>query len=308
MFTFNNPYGKLTGGRWIKGNLHVHTTNSDGSLTPQQVIDCYESLGYGFLMLADHDYFTSSEELGAYHSESMILIPGNEITRNGPHILHVNAGTLVEPLLDRQKAIDSINADGGLAVLNHPNWLKDFNHCPQHSIDTWQEYTGIEIFNGTIHTLPGSPYATDRWDMVLADRRRIWGFAGDDAHEQEEIGRGWIVVYTQEFSVEGIMQSLKNGSFYASTGVVIKNIEVDLNCIKIETENARKIVAVVDYNYRLKEVEGKEIQLEFEGTLPRADKFKMFCHPNGRARYIRFECWGETEQFAWTQPFFIREA
>ena len=23
-------------------------------------------------------------------------------------------------------------------------------------------------------------------------------------------------------------------------------------------------------------------------------------------QYVRFECWGDGEQFAWTQPFFVR--
>jgi len=36
-------------------------------------------------------------------------------------------------------------------------------------------------------------------------------------------------------------------------------------------------------------VEGRTIELEV---------------PEG-ARYVRFECWGDGEAFAWTQPFFI---
>ncbi len=307
MFTFDNPYGKLTNGRWIKGNLHVHTTNGDGKLKPQEVIDHYAQSGYGFLMLSEHDYLTSQEDLDKYDSKNMILIPGNEITLNGPHILHVNAKTFLQPLANRQEVIDKINADGGLAILNHPNWLKDFNHCPQYYIDMWQGYSGIEIFNATIHTSPGSPYATDRWDMVLAEGRRVWGFANDDAHEPKEIGLGWNVAYVRESSLNGVLQSFKRGSFYASTGVIIEDIEMNQNCIEIKTENAKKIVAIADYNFHIKEVKGKSIQLEFDGTLQNAERFKMFCHPDGKVRYIRFECWGEGEQFAWTQPFFIVE-
>lgn len=32
-------------GKWYKGNLHCHTTNSDGSLTPGQVVDLYRKYG-----------------------------------------------------------------------------------------------------------------------------------------------------------------------------------------------------------------------------------------------------------------------
>ena len=224
----------------------MHTNKSDGRLGPQEVIDRYYHPGYDFLMLSDHDYLTSQQELARYHIDNTILIPGNEISGNGPHLLHVNAG---------------------------------------------------------------NAYASDCWDIVLADRRRILGFAGDDTHEREDIGREWIVVYTQDDSVGGIVQSLKTGSFYASSGVIINTIEVVQNNtkIKIETKNYRKIVAIADYGFRLTEVKGRTIHFELEATLPNADRFKGFCHPDGQAGYIRFECWGEAEQFAWTQPFFIRE-
>ena len=308
MITFDHPYEKLSGGTWVKGNLHTHTTNSDdGRMEPQEVIDKYALLGYRFLMISDHDYLTSQEELNRYDSRGMLLIPGNEISRNGPHLLHVNARSSVEAIENRQEVIDRIISDGGQAIVNHPNLYKDFNDCPQHSIDTWQGLTGIEIFNGSSHTLSGSAHATDRWDMVLAERKKIWGFAVDDSHDEPEIGRGWVTAYVQDLSVEAIVQSLKKGRFYSSTGVVIKNIEVGSDYIKIETKNAKKIVAVVDYNFRIKEVAGKTIRLDFDGTLPDTERFKATCHRDGKARYIRFECWGKPEQFAWTQPFFVRK-
>ena len=307
MISIDNPYEKLTGGTWVKGNLHTHTTNSDGRMELQEVIDKYALLGYQFLMISDHDYLTSQEELNLSDSRGMVLIPGNEISQNGPHLLHVNARTYVKAAENRQEAIDRINADGGLAIVNHPNLYKKFNDSPQHIIDFWQGYTGIEIFSGTSHTLSGSAYATDRWDMVLAERKKIWGFAVDDSHDEPEIGRGWISAYVQDLSAEAIVQSLKKGRFYSSTGVVIKNIEVGSGYIKIETKNAEKIIAVVDYNFRIKEVAGKTIRLDFDGTLPDGERFKATCHRDGNARYIRFECLGKPEQYAWTQPFFIRK-
>ena len=40
---------------WLKGNLHAHTTESDGSRPPQEVVDDYAARGYDFLMISDHD-------------------------------------------------------------------------------------------------------------------------------------------------------------------------------------------------------------------------------------------------------------
>jgi hypothetical protein len=48
----SNPYE--AGGPWHKGNLHAHTTDSDGLLAREQVIETYRELGYSFLAITDH--------------------------------------------------------------------------------------------------------------------------------------------------------------------------------------------------------------------------------------------------------------
>ena len=68
-----------------------------------------------------------------------------------------------------------------------------------------------------------------------------------------------------------------------------KRIEAGDQRIVIETENASRIVALRDTGRRLATIDGRTMELEV---------------PEG-ARYVRFECWGDGEAFAWTQPFFI---
>lgn len=46
-------------GIWLKGNLHTHTTNSDGELPPERVVRAYRERGYQFLCLSDHNIFTA---------------------------------------------------------------------------------------------------------------------------------------------------------------------------------------------------------------------------------------------------------
>ncbi|KKK88783.1 hypothetical protein LCGC14_2739680 [marine sediment metagenome] len=201
MITFDHPYRKLSGGRWIKGNLHAHTSNSDGDLEPQEVIDEYSRRDYGFLMIADHDILTSEEQLHRYDSKGMILIPGNEFSATGPHLLHINAKSLVDSSESHQAIIDAIDSEDGIAVISHPNWYKFFDHCPQKYLEDWQGYSGIEIFNGVTRGLAGNAYACDRWDMLLSQGRRIWGFANDDTHVRANIGLGWNVVYVNDLSI-----------------------------------------------------------------------------------------------------------
>jgi len=286
-----HPYEKLDGGEWLRGNLHTHTTNSDGQRPGQEVVDDYKNRGYGFLMISDHDYYTSPADLAKCDSGDMVLIPGNEISAQGVHLLHVNAKSLVPPDKDRQKVIDAVNADGGICVVNHPNWHAGFNHCSHEQLQTWKNYVGLEIYNGVIGRLHGSPYATNHLDMLLSSGRRVWGFANDDSHAaQGDVGLGWNTVYAER-NVDSIVSALARGRFYASTGVTISAIKVENDSITIETKNAEKIVALRETGKRFAEVEGNAIEIKI---------------PEG-AKYVRFECWGSGESFAWTQAFFIEK-
>jgi hypothetical protein len=85
---------------------------------------------------------------------------------------------------------------------------------------------------------------------------------------------------------------LRNGRFYASTGVTIKDVRVDGTRIRVETADAERIVALQQVGKRFAQVDGTAIEVD----VPDA------------ATYVRFECWGRGERFAWTQPFFVVNA
>lgn len=285
-----HPYAALAQARHrLKGNLHTHSSLSDGVDEPQQVIDAYADRGYDFLQLTDHDRLADAPALGGYASRGMLLLAGNEVSANGPHILHVNASALVAPDPDRQKVIDEVRRSGGFAVVNHPNWQERFDHCSIADLQRWQGYAGLEIYNGVIRRVEGSPDATGKWDMLLSQGRRVWGYATDDSHKPDDRAIAWNVVFCAGRSVDAVVEALASGAFYASTGVVITDIRVRDGSITVETENARKVVAVINYGRRVAESAGPALTVEA---------------PAG-ARYVRFECYGCGEEQAWTQPFFV---
>ncbi len=63
-------------GKWYKGNLHAHTVNSDGRLTPAEMTEMYKSQGYHFLCLSEHDVYTDLR--ADFDRENFILLPGVE--------------------------------------------------------------------------------------------------------------------------------------------------------------------------------------------------------------------------------------
>ncbi|MCC6581286.1 MAG: CehA/McbA family metallohydrolase [Phycisphaeraceae bacterium] len=295
MPTLDHPYRDLTGGAWMRGNLHTHTTQSDGRCVPQQVIDDYARRGYGFLMISDHDILTDAAKYATWNTHGMVMIPGNEISANGPHLLHVDADCLIDPAPSRSHVINEINAVAaqsgrGFAIVNHPDWQEKFDHCSISELRLWAGYIGMEIYNGVITILDGNPYATNKWDMLLAGGRRVWGFANDDSHAPAHVELGWNTAYVKDRSVAGVVEALKQGRFYASTGVTITSITVDGMKVRIETENARRIAAIRDIGRRHAQVDDRVMEVE----VPRD------------AKYVRFQCWGDGEKMAWTQPFVVR--
>ncbi len=293
----DNPYTLESGshcgddavsGKWLRGNLHAHTTRSDGMHEPRQLIEAYAELGYDFLAVTDHDDVTSINELDC---RGLILITGNEITSNGPHICHINTTKTIGPHWQRQRVLDRIIREepNSFAIMNHPNWTHNYDHCPASLLLLLQGYTGIEVFNGLTNEEQGSGYAADKWDMVLATGRRVWAFANDDTHHFEDPGRAWNMVWAHEKSLPAIINALKAGRFYASSGVIIKAIRTTGTQIHIQTENAARIVAYTAGSRRIRTADQADMTLDVDSDIP----------------FIRFECWGHGEQFAWSQPIFV---
>jgi hypothetical protein len=287
-----SPYGDgSTDGRlWLRGNLHAHSSLSDGLLPLQEVVSLYADRGYDFLVITDHDRAIGRDELSALNSRGLILVPGNEVSRNGPHVVHVNAARQVEPDAERQKVLDGVGEVGGFAIMAHPNWQERFDYCSIEELERLRGYAGIEIYNGVIARLPGSPYSAGKWDILLGGGRAVWGFANDDFHRLGDESRGWNVACVAARTRQAVLDALRAGSFYASTGVTIRRIDVSGSVVTVETADAHKLVASVDFGRRVKEVAGPVISVEVPPS----------------AHYLRVEALGAGEAFAWTQPFFVQ--
>ena len=296
---FDHPYSDLSACTPLRGNLHGHCTRSDGADDLQTVINRYADAGYDILAMTGHDLLSTPEIYDNMDHRGMVLISGNEITAAGPHICHINASKIVRPIPQRQAVINLALGDAeSLIVINHPNWQRDFDHCSVMNLKMWKGYHGIEIFNGVMTSDEGSAYATDKWDILLSEGRRIWGFANDDAHAAKHIGVGWNVAFARSRDRDGVMDALRHGRFYCSTGVTIQDItQTGDTSARIETTNAQRIIATGTHGRRLAQVDGPI----FDFNLPEPNNW----FPT-TPTYVRFTCFGHGETMAWTQPFWIR--
>ncbi len=139
-----------------KANFHTHTTESDGRLSPQQVIDEYHQRGYGVLAITDHDRNTYPWQKWDRDPQTlgMVAVSGNELSRHHHTLSLFTDFTAVGRDLEKVLAQLAAHCDDGLAVLCHPamHWprqygvepgvrtpLAPFRHITQgdFTIETW---------------------------------------------------------------------------------------------------------------------------------------------------------------------------
>ncbi len=231
---------------FYKGNLHTHTTNSDGRRSPQEAIELYRANGYDFLALTDHWKRTVDE---AYFHEGMLVLPGIELdytlSNQVIHIVGVNVDATILERAERRhtakQGIRDIRLSGGQAILAHPAWSLN----TQEVIASLPGLTATEIYN----SVSGAPWNGDRADATLlldvaaASGRLINTVAADDSHfySGEECS-SYIMLQAPELTPSAIARSLEEGRFYATRGPRIHQIEYDGEEIRVTCDPVSRIL------------------------------------------------------------------
>jgi len=301
---FNNPFRK--DGNWYKGNVHLHTTNSDGCLSPARMASEYKKTGYNFVVITDHFKRTDVEGLS---DDKMLVIAGEEvspvgITRLGCDYEFLAPGIKRQislpknknPEMSPQTIIDRIRQEDGLAILAHPN----FSHMMPEDILPLQDLFGVEIFN-PVFGLGGRSYSLVHWDQLLESGKKMFGFAGDDSHGALPIPSyaGYIMVKAPSLTKEAVMESIRNGYFYASNGPAIIDVEVTENSVSIVASESKFINFVGDVSFPLGSFPARD------GGFVKTATYKFTLKDT--AKYLRMECTDAGGRSAWTNPIFFEK-
>ena len=79
-------------GRFWRGNLHTHSTLSDGALEPRDVVEAYKKAGYDFIMMSEHfigNFNWPIADTQSFRSNNFTTIIGSEL-----HALETSVGEL----------------------------------------------------------------------------------------------------------------------------------------------------------------------------------------------------------------------
>lgn len=206
----------IYGNKWYKGNLHTHTTDSDGAKTPDEVKRLYKDMEYDFLALTDHWHVNEPGDF-----EGMLVLSGAEYDWSKDGCYHiVGYGLKDAPRLTKadppQKYIDEIKRCGGVVTLAHPAWSLQ-------RPDKMTELTGVdctEIYN----SVSGYPYSPRPYSGNLIDVAAVMGFratltAADDTHFYgDEVGRGFVYVKADGLTEDAILRAIVKGDVLATNG------------------------------------------------------------------------------------------
>jgi hypothetical protein len=229
------------GPAWYRGDLHMHTAQSDGECPSQTgkmvpcpvyfTADAAARRGLDFIAITDHNatsQYNPMRELQPYF-DKLLLISGREITTFDGHINLLGTTDFVDFRLGSKEVPDmntllrSAGSMGGITSINHPGdpsgeLCMGCGWTPQSKVDM-QLLTAVEAVNGGSeqYGIPNIPF----WDKQLNVGCRLAGIGGSDNHRPMQpldgigsIGSPTTVVYATELSTPAIVAGIRAGHVF----------------------------------------------------------------------------------------------
>ena len=319
---------------YYKANLHCHSTNSDGKMTPEEVKAHYKANGYCVVAYTDHEHLIDNSYL---NDEQFLTITSCEIAiKDGPanlrpstnHLMKVchlnlyakNPGNIdtpcYNPLFDYHgsaeamakvyhscepyeriygsegisEIIDIANKNGFLVCYNHPVWSLE------NAVDYlgYKGLWGVEIYNHSSSDEGRFEYNINTYDDFLRSGQKIACVATDDNHNIKNACGGWIMINSEQFSYDAIIDALEKHNFYASTGPVIKELYI---------ENDKAYLTFEKGDYAVMSTKGRRVSKKMAENPNGENKVEFEILPSDG--YIRFDVADKCGKRANTSAYFI---
>ena len=153
---------------------------------------------------------------------------------------------------------------------------------------------GMEIYNHGSEFFGNNGNFETYFDHFLFVRNKIFCFATDDAHDisEHDLG-GFIMVKTKEFTHRGILEAIKDGSFYASSGPLLHDFYVEDGVAHVTCEPCQHIYCQTPHR--------GDCLFSDDGDCLTEGSFAL----NGDEEYVRVTIKNSRGQKAWTQPIWL---
>ncbi|MCX4736352.1 CehA/McbA family metallohydrolase [Streptomyces sp. NBC_01363] len=217
---------------WYRGDCHVHSVHSDGSLTPEQLAAGARAAGLDFLATTEHNTSGAHSAWNRHVGDDLLVILGEEVTTRTGHwlALGIGPGQVVDwqyGLRDDRvgRHLDEVHRAGGLCVAAHP-------HAPYASGTFMYPYQGfdtVEVWNGQwssdVPWNADNEAALAEWGRGLAadihqgHRRPAMG--NSDTHLADQIGIPHTVVLAEELGTDAILAGIRTGRSWIAESAAV---------------------------------------------------------------------------------------
>lgn len=196
------------------GDLHMHSTASDGVFSAWELGKAAREQRLDFIGIANHNNF--SENLALPHVDGVTFIPAVEWTHYKGHMNFFGVPAPFENSFiantrdEMQSIISHAKSLGAVISVNHPKCPL----CPY----KWEDedaFDIMEIWNGPMR--PSNVKALDWWTELLKKGRQIPIVGGSDFHKPKQfarLGNPVTAVYSESRSSEDILSAIKNGNCF----------------------------------------------------------------------------------------------
>lgn len=319
---------------FFKANMHCHTTNSDGKMTPEQIKAHYMANGYQIVAFTDHEHIIDNSHLNA---DGFLALTGCEIAikefkhlssgkardmkvchlnlyAKDPHNVdtpcysivadHFLNPSIMEKIVHSTPDYDRTYSHEGISEIiaeaNRRGFLVSYNH-PRWSLENARDYLGyeglwaMELYNHGSWVDGYQDYNVHAYEDFLRDGKRIGCIMGDDNHKMSTTLGGATYFNAPELTYEAIVDAMLHHRFYCSQGPLIHSLSVSGHVATIEFSGANTVI-LSPY--------GRGVQKKcFEGEGRHKATFE-FKKDDG---YIRFDLIASDGKLANTCAYFLDE-
>jgi Predicted metal-dependent phosphoesterases (PHP family) len=277
---------------------------------------------------------TYEEYKTLFEDENFLIIQSEEITdqfEGKPiHMNATNVKTRIDPQGGKsvtelmQRNVDAVlkqREETGVPMfphINHPNF--HFSITASDIIGLkgerfFEVYNGHpQVYNYGDSTRPGTEYMWDQINIAYYQKNQpfLLGLATDDSHnyhlfgsKYSNAGRGWVMVLADSLNPGSLIRAMEEGSFYATTGVLLDEVDVKQKSLQIKVKEEPGVKYEIqfigatgqDQHTRiLKSVSGPEAALQLQDSY-------IFVRAKITSDKIKENPFQEGDfETAWTQP------
>ena len=290
--------------RWYRGDLHMHTCHSDGSVESQtgarrvpgpvyRTVEAAAAKGVDFIAVTDHNavsHHHALRELQPYF-DRLLLIPGVEVTTFCGHAGVLGAIGFVEFRLTSRhlptirELQDVVERQHGLFIINHPALPSNelCMGCGWTAKGTdYARVAAVEVVNGGAASAQGGladgPFSgVPFWEARLNEGHRVTATGGSDNHKPDgdpakapAVGSPTTVVYAENLSERAILDAIAAGRVFVDVeGTSDRMLELTGDCAGARAVMGEALAAPkgseATFTVRVRKLAGARVDVILDG-------------------------------------------